>query len=102
MPYVLAPDKAVHGHYPVRLSRLSNISSGVALRQSVCWRPCLTDLMWQPVDPISAIPTDRDLRLAVLKHEEVHALVFPCRRRGLAWVDPRTGRLVEVRPTHWQ
>lgn len=56
--------------------------------------------MWQPVT--QDIPLDRDLRLAVIEGEEVHALVFPCRRKGDAWVEAATGRRVEVYPTHYQ
>jgi hypothetical protein len=31
----------------------------------------------------------------------VHALVFPCRRRGDVSVDAESG-FVDVHPTHWQ
>jgi hypothetical protein len=58
--------------------------------------------MYQPVRRISEVPVDRDLRLAVLDGELVHALVFPCRRRGQTWVNAKTGELVEVIPTHWE
>ena len=58
--------------------------------------------MWYPIDPASDVPTDRDLRLAVVDKGEVHALIFPCRRSGQSWVDANTKRRVEVYPTHWQ
>lgn len=58
--------------------------------------------MWRQIGLISEVPADRDLRLAVLKDGEVHALVFPCRRRNDYWVDAKTGRMVDVQPTHWQ
>jgi hypothetical protein len=58
--------------------------------------------MYQPIRHISEVPADRDLRLAVLDGNNVHALVFPCRRRGQAWVNSNTGQLVEVTPTHWE
>lgn len=64
--------------------------------------PQLNGRMWQAIGSIRTIPTDRDLRLAVLKDDEVHALVFPCRRRGDGWVDAKSGRTVDVQPTHWQ
>jgi hypothetical protein len=32
----------------------------------------------------------------------VHALVFPCRRSHGGWVDAKSGRTVELEPTHWQ
>ncbi len=58
--------------------------------------------MWHAVSTPSEIPADRDLRLAVINRDGVHALVFPCRRADSAWVDARTRRIVEVYPTHWQ
>ncbi len=58
--------------------------------------------MWHAIAAAAEIPSDRDLRLAVINREGVHALVFPCRKAGSAWVDARTRRLVEVCPTHWQ
>jgi hypothetical protein len=35
--------------------------------------------MWHFIDSIEAIPKDRDLILAVLDHDGLHALEFPCR-----------------------
>jgi hypothetical protein len=58
--------------------------------------------MWQTIAPSFHIPTDRDLQLAVQDGEVMHTLVFPCRRGGADWVDAHTGRLVNVRPTHWR
>ena len=59
--------------------------------------------MWHHVNSAADIPTDRDLRLAVIEgNGSVHALVFPCRRVDDAWVDARLGRRVEVYPTHWE
>jgi len=47
-------------------------------------------------------PEGRDLRLAVVDAAGIHVLVFPCRRKGIEWIDPRSGRAVEVHPTHWE
>ncbi|AMN38504.1 hypothetical protein RHPLAN_00390 [Rhodoplanes sp. Z2-YC6860] len=59
--------------------------------------------MWRSASSIDKIPTDRDLRLAVIDAlGKVHALVFPCRRIGYRLVDARSERTVDVRPTHWQ
>jgi hypothetical protein len=58
--------------------------------------------MWHYVNHMVEVPTDCDVRLAVIDASEVHALVFPCRRVDDAWVDARLGRRVEVYPTHWQ
>jgi hypothetical protein len=59
--------------------------------------------MWYYVNHAAEVPTDRDVRLAVIEGDgTVHSLVFPCRRVGDAWMDARLGRSVEVYPTHWQ
>jgi hypothetical protein len=58
--------------------------------------------MWNSVRSLNDVPKDRDLRIGVLDGDTVHALVFPCRLRGQLWVDAKTGRQVEVLPTHWQ
>ena len=55
--------------------------------------------MWKE---ISSAPFDRDLELAVLASGEAHRLVFPCRRGLGGWLNAETGKLVDVRPTHWQ
>lgn len=57
--------------------------------------------MWHYIGTIENVPTDRDLWLAVI-NGDMHELVFPCRRRGKYWVDAKTQRPVDVRPTHWQ
>jgi hypothetical protein len=55
--------------------------------------------MWQP---ITTAPYDRELELAVIEEDDVHALVFPCRREHEGWIDAVTGRRVPVSPTHWR
>jgi len=55
--------------------------------------------MWQP---ISTAPYDRDLELAVIDTVDTHALVFPCRRTQLGWINSNTKARVDVRPTHWR
>ncbi|CAG1011926.1 hypothetical protein RHIZO_04146 [Rhizobiaceae bacterium] len=55
--------------------------------------------MWKT---IASAPADKDLELAVIDEDGCHALVFPCRRRDDVWVDPRDGRPVQVRPSHWR
>jgi hypothetical protein len=47
-------------------------------------------------------PYDRDLELAVIDYDGVHALVFPCRRVLHGWINADTRTSVEVRPTHWR
>jgi hypothetical protein len=60
------------------------------------------DRMWHKLTSHSEVPVDRDLRLAVINDQGVHALVFPCRKAETGWVHAANGRIVEVFPTHWQ
>jgi hypothetical protein len=55
--------------------------------------------MWQP---ITTAPFDRELELAVIESDDIHALVFPCRREPQGWIDAATGKRVIVSPTHWR
>jgi hypothetical protein len=56
--------------------------------------------MWQP---ISTAPLDRDLELAVIDKDEVHALVFACRQiPGGGWIRVATKKQIEIHPTHWR
>jgi len=55
--------------------------------------------MWHQ---ISTAPFDRDLQLAVIEGESVHALVFACRRSSKGWVNSETKDIVILRPTHWR
>jgi hypothetical protein len=59
-------------------------------------------LMWQRIMDISEVPTDRDLRIAVIVEKYVHELPFPCRRVGFTWVASNSRKPVVVYPTHWQ
>jgi hypothetical protein len=59
--------------------------------------------VWHKINSHADVPTDRDVRLAVIDaNGTAHALVFPCRRIGNSWVDAKSRRSVEVYPTHWQ
>jgi hypothetical protein len=51
---------------------------------------------------IASAPFGRDLELAVIDANEVHALVFPCRRVLRGWVKAKTNSSVNVHPTHWR
>jgi hypothetical protein len=55
--------------------------------------------MWQP---IRTAPFDNEIELAVIDHEGLHALVFPCRRTLKGWIKVKTGENVAVHPTHWR
>ena len=58
--------------------------------------------MWHLVISFETIPQDRDLMVAVVDRDGLHALEFPCRCGEGCWIDKRTGRLIDVRPTHWR
>ena len=53
--------------------------------------------------PISSAPFDRDLELAVIDYDGVHALVFPCRRilGGCMNAESKV-KLYGLRPTQWR
>lgn len=55
--------------------------------------------MW---NPISSVPLDRDLEVAVINQDGTHRLVFPCRRARDVWINSATGARVDIRPTHWR
>lgn len=55
--------------------------------------------MWQAA---ASAPFDRDLELAVIDQDGVHALVFPCRRILGGWVNAETKQSITVRPSHWR
>ncbi|RWB73349.1 MAG: hypothetical protein EOQ50_16740 [Mesorhizobium sp.] len=55
--------------------------------------------MWKP---IRSAPFICVLELAVINEDGEHKLVFPCRRIPSGWQDAKTGRPLEVYPTHWR
>jgi len=61
--------------------------------------PLRNEDQWQP---ISAAPSDCDLELAVIDHDGVHALVFPCRRVIDGWLKAGTQQRIDLHPTHWR
>jgi hypothetical protein len=58
--------------------------------------------MWHFIMSEKAIPTNRDLMLAVADRDGLVALEFPCRWVNGCWIDTTTRRLVDVHPTHWR
>lgn len=54
---------------------------------------------WQLV---STAPGDRDLKLAVIDGHGAHILGFPCRLVDGGWVNAKTKKWIDVRPTHWR
>ena len=54
-------------------------------------------------NPINTAPFDRDVEIAVIDSEEVHAVACPCRLTPHGWVAAESKRrLYWVRPTHWR
>ena len=58
--------------------------------------------MWRFIGSLDAIPKDCDLMVAVIDQDGQHTLEFPCRRRDGCWIELRTGRVIDVLPTHWR
>jgi len=52
--------------------------------------------------PVSIAPSDRDLEVCVIHNGEVHALIFPCRKKGTDWVDASSKKRIDIAPTHWR
>jgi len=55
--------------------------------------------MWMD---IATAPRDRDISVAVIDRQGLHALVFPCRRVADGWIDALRGTRIDVNPTHWR
>ncbi len=58
--------------------------------------------MWHFIGTHDPVPKNRNLMVAVLNHDGMHGLEFPCQFRDGIWIDMTTGRTVEVNPTHWR
>jgi hypothetical protein len=52
--------------------------------------------------PAASAPFEQQLELAVIDTDTTHALVFPCCRAADGWIDARTGRRIDIVPTHWR
>ena len=53
-------------------------------------------------EKIAIAPYDRDLELAVIEGNHVHALVFACRRTADGWIKVPSRERIAVNPTHWR
>jgi hypothetical protein len=60
------------------------------------------EIMDQVWEEISTAPYDRDLELAVVEGDRVHALVFACRRTVSGWIKVPTHERISISPTHWR
>lgn len=86
-------DRRLEGiHVPGKSLDLTCVKDALAV-------PFKNESMWQP---ISTAPFDRDLELAVMDGDGVHALVFPCRRILTGWTKSATKERVDISPTHWR
>jgi hypothetical protein len=57
----------------------------------------------EPVwETIATAPYNRDLELAVIERDQLHRLVFACRRAADGWINVATHERVVVSPTHWR
>jgi hypothetical protein len=53
--------------------------------------------------PISSAPLNYAVELAVIEHDQVHALAFPCRRAAHGgWTKLENDESVIVFPSHWR
>jgi hypothetical protein len=52
--------------------------------------------------PVSIAPSDSDLEVCVIDRHGIHALVFPCRKKGTGWADAATSKWIDIQPTHWR
>jgi hypothetical protein len=59
----------------------------------------MTAASWKSIE---TAPFDWDVELAVLEDQDIHALVFRCRRTRRGWINATTGQTIDVRPTHWR
>jgi hypothetical protein len=55
-------------------------------------------MKWQP---ISTVPRDKDIEVCVIEGEP-HVFVSACRLTEAGWIEARTKRLLDIRPTHWR
>jgi len=53
-------------------------------------------------EKIATAPYNRDVELAVIEGNHVHALVFACRRLADGWVKVSSRERIAVNPTHWR
>ena len=52
--------------------------------------------------PVTIAPSNADLEVCVMDKQEIHKLVFPCRKNGAQWVDAATKACIDIQPTHWR
>jgi hypothetical protein len=73
-----------------------------ALAAFVPQRQFAVATMWHFIGSLADVPDDCDLVVAALNGDGLHALEFRCRCKDGCWINAATGRLIEIRPTHWR
>jgi hypothetical protein len=58
--------------------------------------------MWHFIASMTSVPTEQQMRLAVVDNDGVHARVFPCYRIEDCRIHTESKAKVEVHPTHWR
>jgi hypothetical protein len=56
-------------------------------------------MTWKPA---RTAPFDKDLELAVINRNGLHAIAFACRRILGGWVRAKDRERLEIHPTHWR
>jgi len=93
--------QALIEHTRITLREFDDCWLPVGDRKPPCGRsidPC----MFHFINSFEPVPNDRDLIAAVMDHDGLHMLDFPCRFDGGIWTDAKTGRVIEIDPTHWR
>jgi len=57
------------------------------------------DIYW---NPISTVPLNRNVQVAVIDQQGIHQLVFPCVRIADGWLTAKTKQRIDLKPTHWR
>jgi hypothetical protein len=87
----------------LEIGSMPPVARAIALRQSGTLADGIfVSAMWHFIVSTAVIPTDRDLLIAVVDDEGVHAIDLACRWREGLWIDAKTGRKIDVNPTHWR
>ena len=52
--------------------------------------------------PIETAPHQRNIEVAVRDRAGTHILETPCLHRDGLWIDAKSGRVLDIHPTHWR
>jgi hypothetical protein len=71
----------------------------IQIKESFASAGEVSSMQWHRID---SAPFERDLELAVIDNDGLHALAFACRRIAGGWISTQTKQQIDVRPTHWR